>query len=320
MKRNENLDHRLLVIGLGSIGVRHATLALEMGWSVAGVSRRGISTDLDMVIFTNITQAIQEFSPNFVIVATETSRHFRDIEELAQGGFSNSLMVEKPLFSKMEKMNSTNCFSNVYCAYVMRFHPVMNALKSAIDLDKSPIRYISAHCGQHLSDWRSGRGVQDSYSAQAAKGGGVLRDLSHEIDSVLWLANKKPRSVFAAGGNMGVLGIQADECWSILLRFDGIEPLHSSIGINYFERPAQRHISIVTQDHQYYADFVRGTVTVDGVAVEVISGGRDAMYLDQLAAFEANDERLCTLDEALLTMDVIDMAERSKANGNWVNR
>ncbi len=316
----ENSSKRLLVIGFGSIGGRHARLANDLGWKVAVVSRRGKTADMEFACYADIASALRDFAPAFVIVATETGQHIKDIAELADCGFDQSLLVEKPITSNLTDGPIPDRFSYIYCAYVLRFHPVMTALKKALQSDSSAIRYISAHCGQHLSDWRSGRDSKDSYSAQAEKGGGVLRDLSHEIDSVLWLTGKQPNAVMAVGGNLGVLGIQADECWSILIRFEGVETLHCTIGINYYERPAQRHISIVTLDHQYYADFIRGTVTVDGNTVAVFSGGRDAIYLDQLAALEINDKRLCTLDEAMLTMEVIDMAERSQANGNWIVR
>ena len=53
-----------------------------------------------------------------------------------------------------------------------------------------------------------------------ARGGGVLRDLSHELDYLLLLGGSW-RRVAGAGGRIGPLDIRSDDYWSLLLELDG---------------------------------------------------------------------------------------------------
>jgi hypothetical protein len=61
---------------------------------------------------------------------------------------------------------------------------------------------VSAYVGQDLRDWRPGRDHRTTASATQQAGGGVLRDLSHELDYLLWLFGPWQR-VAALGGAYG---------------------------------------------------------------------------------------------------------------------
>ena len=64
-----------VVVGLGSIGQRHARVLQELGHGVTTVSRRG---DGD---YTSIASAIAAARPEYAVVATETSQHAESLRD-----------------------------------------------------------------------------------------------------------------------------------------------------------------------------------------------------------------------------------------------
>jgi predicted dehydrogenase len=64
-----------LVIGLGSIGQRHAHVLRELGHGVATVSRRSNGD------YQSIAKAIAAGRPGYVVVATETSDHAESLRQ-----------------------------------------------------------------------------------------------------------------------------------------------------------------------------------------------------------------------------------------------
>ena len=173
--------NRALVIGYGSIGQRHARILANLGLSTAVVSRRQVDAE---TVFSGIAEGVEEFKPDYVIVASRTNEHAGDIETLAATGFSGVVLVEKPLFMTMGSMPA-NQFARCHVAYNLRFHPLMQALRR--HLGGRAVYAAHCHAGSSLPTWRPGTDYRTGYSAIKDQGGGVIRDLSHELDYVLWL-------------------------------------------------------------------------------------------------------------------------------------
>ncbi len=67
--------------------------------------------------------------------------------------------------------------------FMMRYHPVLRALAA---MDLTGIYRFHAEIGHDVRQWRANWRFADSYAARA-EGGGVLLDLSHEVDLMLAL-------------------------------------------------------------------------------------------------------------------------------------
>ena len=70
--------------------------------------------------------------------------------------------------------------------------------------------------GHRLDAWRPNEDYEQGYSANAARGGGALFDLIHQIDIALWLFGPVV-GVHAILTNLGVLNIQGDDVTNLLL-------------------------------------------------------------------------------------------------------
>ncbi|WP_422371753.1 Gfo/Idh/MocA family protein [Hoeflea sp.] len=310
-------SRKILIIGFGSIGARHARVAAALGWSVSVLSRREKPEGVVHSWHQNLASAIAE-NPDMVIIATETGRHLDDLRMLSQVAYSGPVLVEKPLFSGSEDISGLS-FERISCAYVLRVHPLLVKLKSLLEADGSPIAMMHAYCGQHLADWRPGEDYRTSYSASRESGGGVLRDLSHELDYVMWLMQGRPVSVLAQGGNLGLLGIDSDESWAIQLRYPGQPSPNVTVTINYLDRPAKRFVTVGTKEHSYQLDFVSQKLFRDGLEIEIPAVQRDDIYRSQLLAFARNDGSLCSLKQACDVVDLIEAVERSEGQAEWTD-
>ena len=170
-----------LVIGFGSIGQRHARLLREMGLSVHIYSRRTLPEEKK---FQSLETALKEVHPEYVVIANETSEHYSALKTVLSFEVSQ-VLVEKPLFSASVESLPESPKSQVCVAYNLRFHPLLQRLCS--EINGQSVLSVQVYVGQYLPDWRPQQDYRNSYSVSRAQGGGVLRDLSHELDYINWL-------------------------------------------------------------------------------------------------------------------------------------
>lgn len=301
---------RILVVGYGSIGARHSRIAASLGMQVACVSA---NADCPYQRFDTVANAIATFAPDRVVVANPTARHANTVGELARTGFDGGVLIEKPVYASPDDTPELGKL-RAYVAYNLRFHPLIQALRSRIA--EVPAFYsASFRSGQYLPQWRPGTDYRQSYSASIEQGGGVLRDLSHEIDLALWLCGPAHR-VAALGGHLSDLEIRSDDVFSTLsvnARCPAV-----SIGINYLDRMPQRSISLNGPDLTAVLDLVNGSLNVNGQVTGLVAE-RDVTYIAQLEAFVADDvSTLCTLDQGIDVVRFIGAAEKAASGSTWI--
>lgn len=295
-----------VVVGLGSIGLRHARVLKELGHGVTTVSRR------DGGDFTSIAGAITAARPEYVVVATETSQHEESLRLLAEADFRGSVLVEKPLFAHPTPAPDYP-FASLVVGYNLRFHPVMTAF--AERLGGSEAITVSAYVGQDLRDWRPGRDHRATASATRQAGGGVLRDLSHELDYLLWLFGPW-RRVAALGGASGARQVDVDDHLSLLLEMQRSRAVQ--VHMDYLDQPGIRKIRANLAAETIEADILGGRLTVNGKAHEYPSE-RDESYKNMHRAAVAGRAPVCTFAEGLAVMDLIDASERALQSSMWVS-
>jgi predicted dehydrogenase len=304
-----------LVIGYGSIGARHCRLAAELGAEVSCVSTHRAAAVPPFAHFSSVAQALAQSEPGHIVIANATASHARTLQELAQAGFSGRVLVEKPLTHTLEAMPDpdTALPFHVSVAYNLRFHPLIQALHQA--LEARPLYSAAFHAGQYLPQWRPGTDYRASYSARQDQGGGVLRDLSHEIDLAIRLCGR-PRSIAAIGGHVSELDIDSDDLYSILSRHDRCPAV--TISVNYLEQTPKRVITINARDLSASADLVNNTLTLNG-ETRHYDTGRDTTYRAQLQAFfDGELSTLCRFDEGHDVVRFIAAAQTASAQQRWV--
>lgn len=302
---------RSLVIGYGSIGSRHARLLSARGVEIAAVTR---NPDCPYRTFAAIPAALEDFAPDTVVVSGPTHDHAPVLSALAAQGFSGRILVEKPLFGGAETIVPEPEECAAFVAFNLRFHPLLAALKDAIG-DRR-VAQASLHVGQYLPSWRPGTDYRLSYSADPAKGGGVLRDLAHELDLSLFLFGPWQR-VAAIIGHSGLLEIASEDNVSLLLQTERCPSV--SVTLNYLDRTPRRQIAVTAEGLTAVADLVAGTLTLNGERREEVVE-RDTTYDRQIAAFLSETTGpLATYAEGLGVDRLISATNRAASTMQWID-
>jgi predicted dehydrogenase len=301
-----------LVIGYGSIGKRHADVLEQSGFAVSIVSRRELPGKQH---FADIAEAVAKTHPQLIVICTETSAHRAGLAALEGCGYRGSVLVEKPLFEPHDPPFTSEVI-RASVAYVLRFHPVVAALHAAL----AGKRVFSAEirCGSHLPGWRPSQDYRTTESAFRAKGGGVLRDLSHELDYAAWLFGPI-RRVAALGGHLSDLEIETDDVIAFIAEAEHCPAL--SIHLNYLDRPAGRTAIINTDAGSFHADLITGSLSLNGEPILTAAPfDRDKAFAEQHAdALRDEPQRLATLKDGMATIRLIAAIERAIATSTWVN-
>jgi predicted dehydrogenase len=295
-----------VVVGLGSIGQRHANVLRGLGYGVTTVSRR------DGGDYKSIASAVSGARPGYAVVATETANHAESLRNLAEAGFRGPVLVEKPIFSNASPI-ADYPFANLVVGYNLRFHPVMAAF--ADRLRGRPAITVSAYVGQDIRDWRPGRDHRTTASATVQAGGGVLRDLSHELDYLLWLFGPW-RRVAALGGASGARQIEVDDHIDLLLEMRGSQAVQ--VHMDYLDQPGIRKIRVNLADETIEADVSGGRLTVNGEVKDYPSERDESYKAMHLAAIKGLSP-ICSLPEGLAVVDLIDASERALQSRMWIS-
>ncbi len=300
-----------LIIGYGSIGARHAKLIQDLGHDISCATS---NPSCPFRRFNSIAQALSDWLPELVIVSTPTAVHHASLTSLDKEGYRGTTLVEKPLFHKSET-NTPLKNRDTFVAYNLRFHPIIIRTRELLRGKK--ILNARFHVGQYLPDWRPGTDYRTSYSADKCKGGGVLRDLSHELDMATWLLGSWKR-VTAIGGRFSELEISSDDTYSLLL-----ETAHCpcvSVSLDYLCRKASRGFTINAEGLTVHGSFTRGTLAVND-REETFTTYRDTTYEAQLRALlEGRTENMCTYEQGMDVVTLIAAAEKAAQQQTWIEK
>jgi predicted dehydrogenase len=196
-------DHRFVVVGSGSAGRRHA-LALRTLYPTAFISivrRSGSRQPLEALERAGVTilsslESGSETNPDLVVIASPSTRHLEDFAHFVKCRSRPRVLLEKPLASSSEDGRkilelATLYNTDVTVGYHLRYSETPIAFETELESHSMhTVQSFSFSYGHHLRLWRPEIQAESSVTARRDLGGGVLRELSHEIDASLWLCGE----------------------------------------------------------------------------------------------------------------------------------
>lgn len=306
----------ILIIGHGSIGKRHYSLLCqhEDFNKVHYVSKYSAGPD-------NVGEKLEELEESqlaiydIFLICSETSLHEKQLKCIDKKVEGKVILIEKPLSNERSDFIPKNL---VFICYNLRFHPVIQKLNEIMTKEK--LLSFSARAGQYLPTWRPDTDYLKSYSAKLSRGGGVLRDLSHEVDYTAWLCGKLSL-VSSLATSHSHLRLQADDMCTILATNNN--GAHIQIQMDYMSFRPKREIEIQTERNTISACLVKNKIDIyDSTGkVNTIDFGvleRNFTYNAMHTAIANNELHMLTaFSEANDVMDIIDNITNNYMDKKW---
>ncbi len=293
---------KVLIIGFGSIGKRHYAVLSKMSrvQSIDLVTKQNIENKICYKSFEFVNNINQY---DYFVIASETNKHFEQLNFLEKNVKDKLIFCEKPLFESKQDLEIKN--NRVFIGYVLRFHPLLEKLKEFVKNEK--ILLVNVKCGQYLPSWRPNTDYKNCYSAKKEEGGGVLLDLSHEIDYVQWLCGKI-NEIKSYQVKISDLEISSDDLTMLLGKTN--QDILVNISIDYISKITHRKLLVETFEHTYELDFISNKlIKKDKNGLEEIYSfsnlERNYMFEKMHLDIFNQQKNVCTFKEALKVMDTI---------------
>jgi len=319
---------RVLVVGHGSIARKHLTVlerllpdAAKAIWMPHRPPAAGEPA------FVRSLDEVDAFAPDIAVIASPASEHVAQARELLRRGVG--VVIEKPLSDRPDdalalarEADSSTGIAMV--AYPMRFYAPVESLRRAVaDGGVGVVESLHLRSTSYLPDWRPGVDFRRTASARRELGGGALREVSHELDLLVWIAGM-PRAVASDLAQSPGLGLDVETSVRLLARYDA--GTRASVHLDIADRALSREVRVVGSDATLVWSLADHAVRrYDATGAVVVYQGSDAdwgaMYENEIAYFLDCYARGTSpepgIDDGVRVMKIIGAAQRSATSGNW---
>lgn len=328
------MSRRILIIGLGSMGMRHLAILKELipEAEIKVLQRENTKIQLNFgVSVVSSYEEAKQFLPEIVVISNATSHHINTAQEFLQT--SSHLFIEKPISNSkkgiielIKKFNTTGGVLMV--GYNLRYLKSLQEFRK--HLNEGLIGdFLSVRCevGQYLPSWRPKKDYRESVSAKSELGGGVLLELSHEIDYLRWIFGEIDW-VRATLSRQSKLEIDVEDNVYLTIGFDRRKngrQLIGNLNMDFVRHDTTRCCTVIGE---------RGSLRWDGILGEVShfkagektwstlfasDNGREKTYIlewqEFVKAIEEKRSPAITGEDGLRVIEIIEAARLSSNSG-----
>ncbi len=323
------IGKKILICSQGSIGKMYTDLLIKNWPNI----RLGLHTSRKEVdIFRNekfefINSSLDEcinWKPDAAIICNPAIMHIDFSIKLLEANIP--VLIEKPIgvgeegFEKYKRIKelSINCIALV--GYVLRYEQGYKIIKDILLRNKlGKISEAKFLCSSWLPSWRPDVDYRTSVSAKKKLGGGVLLELSHELDLALSLLGSI-NLFFSHLNNSGKLEIDVEDYALLKGRSDKCENI--IFELDFCSNENKRIINIRGTLGEAFWDIKNGFLKVEFLNKEKIlyefKEVKSQKYLVQIQHFfdciENDIKPKCEIKDGLLVIDLIKNAKKLSNN------
>ncbi len=288
---------KILITGVGSIGLRHFKNLLNLGYHDL-VAVDGDKKALEAVlkikkipVFQELSVALTKEKPDVVFICTNTASHVPLLKKAISSGAD--VFVEKPLSHTLAGVKEVVVLARkkkrivmVGCNYL--FHQGIKKLNSILknNVYGKPVFYRVA-IGYYLPDARKNKNYKEIYAAKKNEGG-VLMDSGIHAVSYLCSFFGPVKKIFNLKKNLGIIGIQSEEITHMFLEHNS--GVTGNVTLDYVSKKAIHLIEITTEKGRLVLDVQKNSLLYfsgKGTPISLYDGRKDQnrMFLDELKHF-----------------------------------
>jgi predicted dehydrogenase len=306
------------MVGMGSIGLRHARLYAALPDTIVEVCEsrpegvEEVRRQSPGLKCWSDYQAALDSKPDYVVIATPHQAHAPMTIAALERGIP--VLCEKPMshdLAEAEKMMaaSRRHQTPVAVGYSIRFHPGVQRLRKLLtDGETGPV-FFARYCVDSLL------GLQNSRSRyQATLPGALFMDYSHGLDLLYHLTGKIPATLATRGiaGNLGEHKANPI-LWSAIFGYE--KTLQAELHMSYTLKPEIHTLQVIGEKLGVLIELNSGRMEIHNIkesTLETITMPyeRDPLFVQQWHAFRGfclgQPSALCTGEEALKTNQLMD--------------
>lgn len=310
----------IAVIGLGNIATRHRRNlkllfpeAKLIAMSASGRVPKEPVGDSDHIA-ESINEIVQS-EVQFAIIASPAPFHAQHAIPLLQAGIP--VLIEKPVSVTQADAQAlidaeANYQTPVAVGYCLRYLPSAQKVRQMLQKGVIGTLYNAfIEIGQYLPDWRPTKDYRETVSAKAELGGGVLLELSHELDYAQWiLGSLIPRHVILRASEE--LGLEVEDNADLLMTT--MKGAVVNIHLDFLQRKAHRKCRFIGSEGCIEWDLIQNEVVLitardKQVIYSAPEWDKNKMYLEMVTDFirkiNGQPNQSITLQEAERTVGLI---------------
>ena len=292
---------KVLVVGCGSIGRRHARNAAALGAEVAlcdlSMERmRELGAEIGTSeYYVDIERAVSVSGAGAAVVATPSNLHVEPARILLEAGIN--VLMEKPLCSDLSEAAGLKKIVDAsplvfMMGHTYRFRTEWQEAKRL--LDETPLgRVYSVEFigGWYLPDWHVREDYRQEYATQKRLGGGVLlTSLSHFFDIVTWFFGDIGK---ISGARMRLSGLELDVDDAVVCALRTVDGVGVTLIEDFLSRCPRRTFRVNAQHGYFEADFNRKTISIWDARSKRI-------HPDELAAGATSEQYFRILEDGVM--------------------
>lgn len=296
---------KILFFGLGSIGKKHAKLIKDnFNYDIYEYRYKKDKSysDLDIKEVYDLKD-IDNIKPDVAFITSPTNTHIEYATYCAKRGIN--LFIEKPIsdsdkgLSDLINLIKKNSIKT-YVAYCLRFHPAIIWLKK--NIKNKPI-HITVNVSSYFPGWIKGMNPLKNFRSSKKTGGGVILDLSHEIDYLYYLFGDV-NTIKVNSEKVSNITNDSEDFADVLIKFKN--GLFCNLHMNFMSHLEKREIILDFKDKTIVADLILGNIIIMGKNKKIINlkYKRDEMYLKQLIYFFDNLKKPRMMNDLYDAMEV----------------
>jgi predicted dehydrogenase len=241
----------ILIIGLGSIGIRHLInfhalnqnaifFALRQTASGQIKSHPGFNQAIpDYQTITSLQEA-KAINPSLVVIANPSAMHAKTALFFYHET-SAIILMEKPCASDADQLallDQVENFARILVVQQLRFHPLSVLIKKIIHSNAlGPLFRFNVTHSEHISLWHPWEDFRNSYAVQKKLGGGSFLTQNHGTDLIFYLLGT-PDEYVTILGEGSHLEIDCDEMFTSSLKYERSNgSILGTINCDYLGRP-----------------------------------------------------------------------------------
>jgi predicted dehydrogenase len=313
------LRHRVAVVGRGQSGQRWFSVVRDVlpEAEILHVSERELRSDKG--------SQVRRFCPSIIVLAGPSTSRVEVLHFLV--GLDASFLIEKPIAGSIEQAVELAALLGssvgvVQVGYNLRFSLSLLAFKEVLrEMSLGRVLSVRAETGQFLPTWRPLGDYRESVSAVSSLGGGVLLELSHEIDYLQFIFGPI-QWVSAWFAQQSSLDIDVEDTAFLTFGFEQSTSgkLVAQLNLDFVRQDRTRSITAICENGTLRWDGILGLVekyvpASEGWQTIFQESGEPSTYHSEfnyfLESIKENEPPFLTVNDGLAVLRVIEAARKS---------